>query len=969
MYRFLLTVLTSIQLFGQNIYKPEYLQFTDGLPSDAVFMTVKKDGFLYVATQRGLSLYDGYTFVNSKELPNSILNITQKDNKIYGEEAGTGLFEIKDIYSKKNVIAKVVFTDASADNDHYSNIYKDDSGNIWCSDFHFLKFYNPKKNQHKVFRITNDNKQLDIQISYIETKNALIAATTKGLFVWDKQREIFFKKSGIRFISAVTKHGKIFLLSQTGQLFEYILNKSELKPMELLPVNQPVFAVKDYKEKNHNLLLYDTEKVFLYETEKKKLKEIYHSDYRINHVMYDNQAKQIWLSTQKGLVKLSAGKGDIVTQQLPDLTKKPASDIVQFGEEIWAVKNSGLFFKKEGKWEQYPLKVKTAGRLSVSDNKLIFSADDGVYEKSEKSDLKKIIRTDYPVKKTVFHDGKYWLLPEYGSIRVFDGKTFTEIPDYVKNDKKFSLINYFNDFVVADGKLWLASWMPQDFGISYFSKENQRFEQITKIPGNKSEFVADFFNRAVKLRNGNVIFSSTGGFNIVNKEGKIVHKMETRENKIANDNIMGIGEDLQGNIWFGCAEGLYQYNLQTKTAVRISKADGLNSNDLVYGFYLAPQNNLYVSDEQSLEKINLDRIMKTDLINDLKLTAIKVNNEFLPSISKSISLKEKDASQIDYYFSALNYTGKDKLIYRYKFDDDNEWHYLGSVPKLSLVKLTPGKYKITVEVGDNLGNRQKKNLELLLNIIPPFHKTVWFYLLLFLLFAAIAFGVNRFLVLQEKQKGILKKKMKENENKMLRSQMNPHFLFNSLNSINSFIIQHKSDEAERYLTSFSKLMRNILDNSRKENISLRQELDTIKLYLDLEAVRMDHKFDYRIHVDRSVDSDYVQIPPLILQPFLENAIWHGINHKKDKGFIEINIKDDPTDPQMLLIEIKDDGIGRKASSGLKKSESHKCHGLAITEERLKTNDPENSVEITDLYDQNQKPEGTKVTIKIKMSHD
>lgn len=173
----------SIQLFGQNVYKPEHLQFTDGLPSDAVFMTVKKDGFLYVATQRGLSLYDGYTFVNSTELPNSILNITQKDDKIYGEESGTGLFEIQDIYSKKNVIAKVVFTDASADNDHFSNIYKDDSGNIWCSDFHFLKFYNPKKRQHKVFRITSDNKQLDIKISYIETRNAVVAATTKGLFV------------------------------------------------------------------------------------------------------------------------------------------------------------------------------------------------------------------------------------------------------------------------------------------------------------------------------------------------------------------------------------------------------------------------------------------------------------------------------------------------------------------------------------------------------------------------------------------------------------------------------------------------------------------------------------------------------------------------------------------------------------------------------------------------------------------
>lgn len=141
---------------------------------------------------------------------------------------------------------------------------------------------------------------------------------------------------------------------------------------------------------------------------------------------------------------------------------------------------------------------------------------------------------------------------------------------------------------------------------------------------------------------------------------------------------------------------------------------------------------------------------------------------------------------------------------------------------------------------------------------------------------------NVYLVREEKMKGELKKKAQDNENRMLRSQMNPHFLFNSLNSINSFIIQNKVNEAEKYLTSFSKLMRNILENSRKETIPLRQELETIKLYLDLEAVRMENKFDYRIQISTDIDTENVQIPPLVIQPFLENAIWHGINHKEGK---------------------------------------------------------------------------------------
>ena len=288
---------------------------------------------------------------------------------------------------------------------------------------------------------------------------------------------------------------------------------------------------------------------------------------------------------------------------------------------------------------------------------------------------------------------------------------------------------------------------------------------------------------------------------------------------------------------------------------------------------------------------------------------------------------------------------------------------------MSLIKLSTGKYNITIEAGDNLGNWQKKSLVLNLKIIPPFYKTFWFFLLLALLFAGIVLAVNRYLVKEEKQKGILKKKIKENETKMLRSQMNPHFLFNSLNSINSYILQNKDEEASYYLTAFSKLMRKILDNSRKENISLKEELETTKLYLDLEAVRMEYKFDYRIQT-KDVDTEEIQIPPLILQPFLENAIWHGINHKDTKGLIDIIISKNKEVDGELFIEIIDDGVGRNfAKMKENKQKTHKSHGLEITSERLLMNDARNSVEIIDLYDKNKKPSGTMVKLKIFYTND
>ena len=304
---------------------------------------------------------------------------------------------------------------------------------------------------------------------------------------------------------------------------------------------------------------------------------------------------------------------------------------------------------------------------------------------------------------------------------------------------------------------------------------------------------------------------------------------------------------------------------------------------------------------------------------------------------------------------------KDKIKYRYRFGNE-KWNDMGYEPKLSLIKLSPGKYDIEVEARDNLNSNSIKKVGVKLMIIPVFYKTTLFYILCFVVFGFIVFSINRYMIREERQKGILKKKIKENENKLLRSQMNPHFLFNSLNSINSFIILNKKDEASDYLTSFSKLMRKILDNSGKEVISLKEELDSTKLYMDLEAARLEHKFDYSITVDKSLDTKEITIPPLILQPFLENAIWHGINPKKGKGFIQILIVADKT--QSIKIKIKDDGIGRVASGNRKRGNSHTSKGIDITIGRIKMNDAKNTIEIIDLYTDKGQAAGTLVDLKI-----
>jgi len=219
---------------------------------------------------------------------------------------------------------------------------------------------------------------------------------------------------------------------------------------------------------------------------------------------------------------------------------------------------------------------------------------------------------------------------------------------------------------------------------------------------------------------------------------------------------------------------------------------------------------------------------------------------------------------------------------------------------------------------------------------------------------------------EEQMKSELKQKLADVEMKALRAQMSPHFIFNSLNSINRYIVKSDPDTASSYLTKFSKLMRLILENSNQKIITLEQELNALKLYIELEALRFNDKFSYSLTMSDKVDSTVIGVPPMIIQPFIENAIWHGLLHKDSAGLLQIFI--DPFDGGIQCV-IQDNGVGRKKASELKSKSitNDKSFGMKITADRLnmvKGNSNISTVEIVDLEDEHGRALGTKVIIKI-----
>tara|TARA_R110002051_G_scaffold46323_2_gene92924 strand:- start:1830 stop:3722 length:1893 start_codon:yes stop_codon:yes gene_type:complete len=202
--------------------------------------------------------------------------------------------------------------------------------------------------------------------------------------------------------------------------------------------------------------------------------------------------------------------------------------------------------------------------------------------------------------------------------------------------------------------------------------------------------------------------------------------------------------------------------------------------------------------------------------------------------------------------------------------------------------------------------------------------------------------------------------------KSLRSQMNPHFIFNALNSVNSYIAKSDERSANRFLSDFSSLMRSVLENSEEDFIPLSKELDLLELYVKLEHSRFPDKFEYQLQVDDNIEIDKFQIPPMLLQPYIENAIWHGLRYKEEKGFLKIELHQKGENE--ILITISDDGIGRNRSRELKTSNQKKqqSKGMGNIEKRIAIlNDMYKdrvAISISDLYEGGA---GTKVELTLK----
>lgn len=405
----------------------------------------------------------------------------------------------------------------------------------------------------------------------------------------------------------------------------------------------------------------------------------------------------------------------------------------------------------------------------------------------------------------------------------------------------------------------------------------------------------------------------------------------------------------------------------------IDNKKGLASNNLRYIAF--DNDTCWAAGGKGLSCIPLREFNREHVRGYIRQQGIQINNQSVDA-SASITIQHNDLVSI--MIDGISYTSNKEfqLVYRIR-GHATDWIAVSGLPGiLEIPRLPAGNIVIEVKMIDYLGIDSVNTLQFRFEVIPPFWQRWWFYTLLVLIFALISFLIflNRIRVLRKKQQQTLRRLSLENELRLthqnaLKAQMNPHFIFNVLNSIKGYIYENDKKNAARYLSDFSNLVRKILDMSSLAKVSLSEEIDALKVYIDLEAMLLQGDFHYSIFVDDNLDTSAIYIPALLVQPYIENTFNHGLRHKAGRKELNIFIELNEIE-EMLIIKLQDNGIGRKAS-GLINNENRPEHRSFATEAIKKRiellNHDENNfvrIEILDNFDSAGLAAGTTVIIQI-----
>lgn len=544
------------------------------------------------------------------------------------------------------------------------------------------------------------------------------------------------------------------------------------------------------------------------------------------------------------------------------------------------------------------------------------------------------------------------------------------IPDFIpplnyQVDKNSKYFEFNRSRTIAYDSLKKIIYSGQLNGLKYFTPTSNGFIYLPD-----SSLIQA--NSIVKRNNGEYWISTTTK-GIVVVDNTTVKKVIKPKNLNLDFAVSNGVFDKNDYYWFSGNGKVYRYNSKTNTIDCFDKLDGL-AGGLINKICIV-NNIVGISTNRGLIWFNINRNFINKNIPDVFIDLIKINDK-----------EVNHANNLDYYqnnitikLSTNSYRSRGNFSFYFKLNNDAKWKPISSAEsQINLVSLSPGKYKVQI-MAKNEDGISSKIITYQLKIAKPFWQTWWFTFIAICLslVVVVLFYKKRIEKIKtqnfiKEQKNILEIEKLKLEDALhastlvsLKAQMNPHFIFNALNSIQDYIMLNEKKEASRYMAMFSELIRLYLDMSNEELVSLDKEIKALKLYCELENLRFDNSINVEIVSDSNIDPELIRVPALLIQPYVENCFKHGLFHKKGSKKLHIRFCNNGN---AIQCQIEDNGVGRAITNKINSARnSHKSFASSATLKRLELlNARFNSAiayEIVDLFNNNE-PTGTLVKINI-----
>lgn len=473
----------------------------------------------------------------------------------------------------------------------------------------------------------------------------------------------------------------------------------------------------------------------------------------------------------------------------------------------------------------------------------------------------------------------------------------------------------------------------------------------------------------------NMVWVSTFNDGILGvANGEIVYNYNENNGLLSNQTRIVKADGIY--LWVVTNKGLQRFNTQTKTFQNLTKKDGISTfviSDIAVfksSIVLASNKGLFLLDKEKIFKSNnkLPDFYFTKVLVEDQLVVIQTDYDLSSSVNK-----------IQFQFHTNGYFSEENNVYQYRLlGKTDAWTTVSEgVNEVVFNSLSAGNYTFQLKSIDKTSLEETAIKSINIKINLPFFKQWWFIISSFLaLLISIAYYYSqRIKTLRSKQKETLEKEhitkqLIASELESLRSQMNPHFIFNALNSIQEYIVLNEKNLASAYLVKFSRLIRMYLEHSQEQYIPLSKEIKALELYLELEKDRFEDSLEYRLLVADEINTTQIMIPSIFIQPYVENAIKHGLLHKTSDR--KLNISFELAKKDELICIIQDNGIGRVASEDIKKQQKiyHKSYATEANAKRIDlinhTRTKKITISVKDLYTKEKESTGTLIHINIPL---